>query len=993
MDKSNDNREKDYTALKEKLELLEISYRELLDNNSSKITQLNDLISALKSEKALLENKVLNNKNTKFSQDEQIQNQNENINIKVNYAHNALNSDNSNIFNSYTLMAAKENLDNRLNNPETNKDNIISSSSNNNYYNNNSNFNLKKFEELKEEYKKLKQTFDECTQIIFDAIKTYSPNILEDDNISFQISPSGNINNFRNNLLLDSKNSENSHVSNISVFSDKEFVSKAVEIFKKYNTEINEKNKKLEIEMAEAESKMHMYKIMADEYKQALELSIKRNNINLNIDSMGNDPDAYHKNRNILDNNNSNINIVPNNIDQSNKIISNNIFKLNDKINIFNNNNQPFFNTSIKDMNFEDIKDITSNDKLRGKPELGNLFNDEAVLKLESEEQKDEEKNGIGRNNGINNNEYLFNSDNNTNNLFFNSAFKEINNAYYNKIFDDNILIQATAASAEILSSCRKKGKEKIESFCNFTIEDLMEADNASSNNNNNGNSKSNNIDLLNNKNENLIDNDNIRVNLSRLERYNNPERFKIITKKLIKKNFVWYLLCDKLTDLEFFSYETLLWVPGKIIEKNLNKFEVDKSAEIFEEKNISNYNSSGTNNANKLNNFFNSKCLECIKRSYLSNCSKAASKSVGHSISSSKKRSKYNININQINEKELNFSNRNHSADLVGENDKYQNNLLSLCELSRGHNNISNNKRTGKNSSLRDIENFENFENYLEDNNQDTDINDRLIKDIKFNSMMREKNLEIEKLISIQNDLCKKLNDKHLETMEHKQLTDKLLRAAYEDSGNNKSKNVSYEKYEILFNQFKKEQDKRSELSKCYEELKLELESANNKINELNKNKENKIKLKTKKIESKINLKLDNELNNISLDFDKDGVKKLIGNKLNIANNYNTSDNAKIDVNRNCNSNNSAADKKSASKKNEVFNNYVSSGGVCNTAGNNYVFTLNSSHNNESEYRDKKAGFITEAVLVVINKYFYHTRFFCSNKRNIKLFNYKLIF
>ena len=44
------------------------------------------------------------------------------------------------------------------------------------------------------------------------------------------------------------------------------------------------------------------------------------------------------------------------------------------------------------------------------------------------------------------------------------------------------------------------------------------------------------------------------------------------------------------MTDLEFFSFETLVWVPSKIIEYKLTLYlyEVDRSAEIDEKNNLS---------------------------------------------------------------------------------------------------------------------------------------------------------------------------------------------------------------------------------------------------------------------------------------------------------------------------------------------------------------------------------------------------------------------
>ena len=54
-------------------------------------------------------------------------------------------------------------------------------------------------------------------------------------------------------------------------------ISKAVELFKQYNKDINEKIKKMEKEIFEYESNCRMYKIMSEEYKNALDFSLKKN--------------------------------------------------------------------------------------------------------------------------------------------------------------------------------------------------------------------------------------------------------------------------------------------------------------------------------------------------------------------------------------------------------------------------------------------------------------------------------------------------------------------------------------------------------------------------------------------------------------------------------------------------------------------------------------------------------------------------------------------
>jgi len=421
------------------------------------------------------------------------------------------------------------------------------------------------------------------------------------------------------------------------------------------------------------------------------------------------------------------------------------------------------------------------------------------------------------------------------------------------------------------------KGKPKIETFCNFTIEDLMEAENFSCLNQN----------LCD---ENKADFENIRVNLKSLEKFNNPERYKIVAKKAVKNDFSWYLLADKLTDLDFFSYETLLWIPAKLIENKLTLYEIDKSADVKEKNSI-----------NSMRQSKNKQCITCLKRT-----------------NSSRIRS-FDININQLNEKEIKNSN-------------------SSSSKKENVNNIANRSINTEISSSRNLENFENFENYEIDQNEENGYYNNLQMDIKFNTMLREKNLEIEKLSKTEMEMNRKLKEKKIELFDYKQLFEKLMKLNNEPvNANNASKIVSFEKYELLYNQYKKEQEKLSDLAKKYGEIKNELENVN-KVFESYVNEGKKAKI------GEGNNNGYNDLNNkTSMVFEKENFKNIIGakNQVKAAGFLNNAKNKFIDFHEN-----------QYSKANNPGSL------VCNTFSgvNNSNFTLNSSINMESEAREKHA-------------------------------------
>jgi len=223
---------------------------------------------------------ILNNQNNNINLDS-----NNNNNEKINA--NIINNNLKNIDIQNNIISNKNTNENK--NGNNNKDyNDISNNRNLTGENELRNKLLKmeqNFNELSEENKKLKFVFDECIQMIYEAIKTFSPNLFEDPNEGYE--GGSKINNTLNNQNLltinnipDSKGSKNSILSmnsNYSFSTDKDIIPKAVEMFKKYNKEINEKNKKLEAQVNEMELNTRTYKIMADEYKNAWELAMKKN--------------------------------------------------------------------------------------------------------------------------------------------------------------------------------------------------------------------------------------------------------------------------------------------------------------------------------------------------------------------------------------------------------------------------------------------------------------------------------------------------------------------------------------------------------------------------------------------------------------------------------------------------------------------------------------------------------------------------------------------
>jgi chromosome segregation ATPase len=118
----------------------------------------------------------------------------------------------------------------------------------------------------KEELKKMKNLFDDCTQTIYEGIKVSAPNFV-DEELLINLGLGGdNISN--NSSLLTANNN-----------CEMDFIHKAVEMFKTYNQEINDSNKALEKQLAESETNARRLKNLADEYKSNLDMLLSGKDI------------------------------------------------------------------------------------------------------------------------------------------------------------------------------------------------------------------------------------------------------------------------------------------------------------------------------------------------------------------------------------------------------------------------------------------------------------------------------------------------------------------------------------------------------------------------------------------------------------------------------------------------------------------------------------------------------------------------------------------
>jgi hypothetical protein len=128
---------------------------------------------------------------------------------------------------------------------------------------------------LKEELKRMKGLFDECTQTIYEAIKATAPNFVDEDL-------------FMNLGIVNDDSSLNSSMLTANNNSEREFIHKAVEMFKAYNNEVNEANKAYEKQLADSEANARRLKALADEYKNNLDALLSGNKENVKTESNNN---------------------------------------------------------------------------------------------------------------------------------------------------------------------------------------------------------------------------------------------------------------------------------------------------------------------------------------------------------------------------------------------------------------------------------------------------------------------------------------------------------------------------------------------------------------------------------------------------------------------------------------------------------------------------------------------------------------------------------
>ncbi len=592
-----------------------------------------------------------------------------------------------------------------------------------------------KFNELNEENKKFKFIFDECIQTIYDAIKNYSPNLLEENDLIFASQENQTnileVNRKDNNLLTinnipDSRDSKNSisslNNSNNSFSTDKDMISKAVELFKKYNKEINEKNIKLEKQVNEMEMNNRTYKIMADEYKNAWELALKKN------EKLQFDPFNFTSKN---DNYNENVEL----------------------------------NEGVK----SDLANFTVEDLI----EAGHINLDE--LNKNSARYSENFKKKFSSKNLILDN--LIN-----NNIFLKGNICAKNNDILN--FDNNIYYKNDDIKEEnyLKPNFEKDKKESNKfSFSNY------------------------------------------------LEKFNDPNEYKILTYKKLNNDLIWYLLINKN-------------IPNN---NTTNKIDIENRGESNFARN--------TSNINDLD-------LNMIKRIV-------------------KKKSSNNIiGFSSLDDKEGKRNANNSNNNLIKNYDYYMwipgkmiANNLSNFEFEK-NSSESNTIETGilnnKDKNMTQSYVCEKCEKSKKDMNNLLQHQNELEK--KYSAMLDEKDLEIKDLLNLQEDLMKKLSDKGQEIENYKETCDKLLKASREENINNSSnvkiineniKTVSLEKYDILLNEFRDEQDKGYELMKVYEQLKSDYDKIVKKLFDLSSHDKNLTNKETKNN--------DNILQNSILDTD----------------------------------------------------------------------------------------------------------------------------
>lgn len=653
-----DDVEKKYRNYRESQKASNEKYEQKIDNYEKENKKLLDAISKIQAELELVldENEKLKNEKDKLHNLETncfgnfvIANTNNRENNLLNPSsvsnrNNSINNSKYNSNNNLLLFVEEEGKKSKFSRSNTlnsQSEHAFSFTNNNNNNNADSKPKTQKIEEkyndLFEENKKMKLIFDECTQTIYDAIKNYSPNLFEEPSDSFNnnnINSNKQGNNFHNNHNMstinnipDSKGSKNSNVSlnsNYSFSCDRDSISKAVELFKKYNKEINEKNKRLEKEVSEYESNLRMYKIMAEEYKNALDFALKKNNKMQFENLQGN------LNENLNTSHKDNLN----NGDQSERLKTENIanFTVEDLIeaghlnleNSFRNNNDlkaiENLEKKLGPNNLENMLSINSNrNQVHNNniilPNTDNQFLKTEDIKLNLNLNSNKDKN---ENNGQSNNSDKFN---------YLSYLEKFNNPadykiiLFKKLSDDLIWYLLGSKSGEQKKEAESKKNEassnnnSINSNTN-TITNVNTTNNAS---NISKNKEDTELNYFGKSNNNIIDVDLSMLKKIKSKTSNRDNRYSLlvnkdsINNKSEKKNNINSNNPNNnsITINYGKDYDYYMWVPGKIIANNLLNFEFEKNHSGETIENSSNRN---THNINSKEKHSDRACPNCEK-------------------------------------------------------------------------------------------------------------------------------------------------------------------------------------------------------------------------------------------------------------------------------------------------------------------------------------------------------------------------------------------
>jgi len=752
---------------------------------------------------------------------------------KQNYE-NAFNNQNNKNNNKYNNNNNANNSNSNKSNTNQNYLNSESTKNINNNNNNNSNnnnelqrklINLEQtYNELVEDNKKLKLIFDECTQTIYEAIKHYSPNLFDEENTdACEASVENNTNKHIRGALINQNNlltinnildSRDSATSNYSASTDKDLISKAVEMFKKYNKEINEKNKKLEGKVNELEMNSRTFKIMADEYKNAWELALKKSQ-KLQFDS------------------------VP-------PLNPNEIGELSERL-----------KTDLANFTVEDLI------------EAGHVVIDDS-----------------GRGSARKNNNNF--SDNSCN---FNKENLLPNSNNNNKLINNNLNLLSDFERAVNVSrnDFLKNDERKNIEFKSFNIggDSLIEL-------NFDASAEKENYIRTNKLEEEIMKNSKFNYSAF-LEKYNNPAEYKILAYKKLENDLIWYLLIPKSTQTLSQSSDSSSANKNATNNANANNCRnnqpaaasADSKSESIFAKNSSNIsdldfmmiNKIRKKSSNKLNKFSS---LE----------KDSGRKTNNNNINTNTNKSNNNNNSNNLN---LNLNLVKNYDDYMWVPGKLIANNLTNFEFEKNSSEalLTDTVASNKDEVLaQQASSSSSVCEKCEKNKKELSFKLEHLTELekKYTSMLDEKDSEVKELVNIQEELLKKLSEKeekidsYKDTMEKKLSgkNNKNLESINSNSDSNmnsinNSKTVSLEKYEILLNEFREEQDKGYELMKVYEELKRDYDNLSKKLFNL-QNENNNVNVN----KSLKNLKSTSALNTENNNLQREAMDKSFNNKTN---------------------------------------------------------------------------------------------------------------